>query len=104
MGILGEHHRITRCIKNLEVLDPADHVRHTVDGVDEEKKENEDKGFGAGFDGCAGHGSGEWCQVRRIGGECRTACSSSPVSGQVGTRALFGFLVGFLYLGCAYET
>ena len=37
-------------------LNPANHTRDAINGVDEEDKENDDKSFGAGFNGCTGHG------------------------------------------------
>ncbi len=37
-------------------LNPTNHACYTIYGVDEEDKENDDKSFGAGFDGCTGHG------------------------------------------------
>jgi len=37
-------------------LNPANHARYAINGVDEEDKENDDKSFGAGFNRCTGHG------------------------------------------------
>ena len=39
-------------------LYPADHACYSVSGVEEEYKENDNKSFGAGFNGCASHGLG----------------------------------------------